>query len=118
MGVPTASDALAAVRFCHTTTDSHPDGRRSLSGQSGSQTLPHCQLGPAETRENGASHDPIFVLLGQERQFLSEVGNALLVGGLGEAVGDIGPPIATLRTVGVEQPAYVRGEIAKRIGFG
>src|SRR6266566_3106354 len=79
---------------------------------------PDCHLGPAKARENGATHDPIFVLLGQERQLLGEMGNALLVGGLGEAIGDIGPPTATLRTVCIEQPADVGGEITKRISFG
>src|SRR5262249_39122716 len=87
------------------------------SDRSGSQT-PDCPLGPAEARENGAAHDPIFVLLRQERQLLGEMGNALLVGGLDEAIGDIGPPIATLRTVCVKQPADVGGEITKRISFG
>src|SRR5262245_13474427 len=93
------------------------DGRPSLRIEAEARP-PDCPLGPAEARENGAAHDPIFVLLRQERQLLGEMGNALLVGGLDEAIGDIGPPIATLRTVCVKQPADVGGELTKRIGFG
>jgi hypothetical protein len=41
------------------------------------------------------------------------MGDALLVGSLGEAVGHISSPIATLRTVGVEQAPDVRSKIAE-----
>src|SRR5262249_49779498 len=43
-----------------------PTSSRALWHPRGSSRPP--RLGPAEARDNGASHDPIFVLLEQERQ--------------------------------------------------
>src|SRR5262249_45213498 len=72
-------------------------------------------LGPVESRDNGASHDPILVLLRQERQFLGEMGNALTVRSPVETVGDVGPPIAALRAISVEQPPNMWKKIAERV---
>src|SRR5882757_3579039 len=50
---------------------------------------------PAEPPHDGASHHPVLILLGQERQFLGEMGDALLIGEAREAVdagGDVGAP--------------------------
>ena len=45
------------------------------------------------------------------------MGDALLIGRLIVAVGNVGAPIASLWTIDVEQPPDVRREIAKRVGF-
>src|SRR5262245_60352667 len=71
---------------------------------------------PAQPLQDGAAHHPVLVALGEERQLLGEVGDALLVGGAVEAVGHVGAPIAALRPEGLEQPLDVRGEILERIG--
>src|SRR5258706_14530072 len=74
-------------------------------------------LFPVQARKNRAPHDPVLVAFGQEGQLLGEMGDALPVGRFGEAVGEIGPPIATLRPVGIEQTTKVGKKIAERIGF-
>src|SRR5258708_8792411 len=61
---------------------------------------------PAEPPHDGAAHYPVLVLFRQKRQFLSEVGDALLVSKLGEAVdagGEVGAPKTAARAESVKQ---------------
>ena len=61
-------------------------------------------LRPAEPLLHCPAHHPVLVFFRQEIELLGEVGDALPVGGLAEGVGDVGAPVATLRSEGVEQP--------------
>ncbi len=58
--------------------------------------------GPFQARKDRASHHPVLVALRQEAQLFGEMGDALAVACLGERVRDVGPPMAALRTEGVE----------------
>ena len=63
-------------------------------------------LSPPQPPHDGAAHHPVLVLLGQERQLLGEVSDALLVGEVGETVdagGEVGAPEAAARAEGVER---------------
>jgi hypothetical protein len=61
------------------------------------------QLGPAQARQYGLSHDPVLVVLGQERQLLGEMGDALFVGSFAVSVGYVGAPVASFWSIGIEQ---------------
>src|SRR6266550_8748522 len=58
--------------------------------------------GPFQARKDRASHHPVLVALRQEAQLFGDMGDTLAVACLGERVRDVGAPMATLRTVGVE----------------
>src|SRR6266852_5605164 len=75
---------------------------------------------PAEPPHDRATHDPVLVLLRQKRQFLSEVGDALLVSKLGKAVdagGEVGAPETAARAESVKHALNVIGQVAKRVGL-
>src|SRR5262249_33819203 len=71
--------------------------------------------GPLKPREDCASHHPVLVILRQKTQLLGEMGDALAVGRLGERVRQVGPPVAALRTVGVEDATQMHCHIAERM---
>src|SRR5262249_30432863 len=57
---------------------------------------------PISGAQGSRSHHPVLVALRQEAQLFGEMGDALAVACLGERVRDVGPPMAALRTEGVE----------------
>src|SRR5258708_28949913 len=76
---------------------------------------PPYRLRPAEPRQNRAPHDPVLVIFREEIELLREVRHALAVGGFGEGIGDVAPPIAAARPIDIEQAADVRRHVAERI---
>src|SRR5437899_11219315 len=91
------------------------DVERCRSNESRQMRSVHSR--PAEPPHDGAAHHPVFVVLGQERQLLGEMGNALLIGEAGEAVdagGEVGAPEAAARSEGVDYALEMIGETAKR----
>src|SRR6516164_3353187 len=71
-------------------------------------------LRPAEPAHDRATHHPVLVLLGEERQFLGEMGDALLVGEFRESVdagGEVRAPETPARPEAVEHPLDVVGEV-------
>src|SRR5438094_9725245 len=85
--------------------------RRGARGSCWDAASPNTGLlrsGPLQALEDRASHHPVLVALRKEAQLLREMGDALAVGGFGKRVRQVGPPVAALRAVGVEQAADVR----------
>src|SRR6478752_1092474 len=75
------------------------------------------RLCPAQPLDDRLAHDPILVVLRQERQLFSEVSHPLLVSGLGERVGDVGAPMAAARAVSVVELMDGRRDVAPGVGL-
>src|SRR6476660_1644487 len=97
----------------------HVWATRSIPGQTGAVARGDndAELSPIQPLEDRLAHHPVLVLFGQERQLFGEMGDPLLIGRLGVAVGHVGAPIASLWTIGLEKPLDVRREIAEWISF-
>src|SRR6185312_5362097 len=71
---------------------------------------------PLQPFADRAPHHPIPVALGQELQLFGEMGDALAPSHPGErGIGEIGPPVAALRTISVEYPPQMIVQVAEWI---
>src|SRR5215472_2484596 len=91
--------------------------KRSYENVLGHLVAHRGRSGPFQARKDRPSHHPVLVALRQEAQLFGEMGDALAVACLGERVRDVGPPMAALRTEGVEQALQVHCHVAERIRF-
>src|SRR5258708_33065673 len=72
---------------------------------------------PVQACQDRLAHHPVLVLLGQEAQLFGEVLDALLVGRLGERVGQVGAPVAAPRAEGIEAALQMLGHVAEWISL-